>query len=175
MWNIVWKWKFPNHSKVGVDTSASTLVEIDWGLHWDNVVLIPTDANDQDMVLSEMYGFESQVWEIINQIVTDGIQDYLTHKAETETLDSTESENLGYKARNLVAETSKLAREMLLQANAIEDTIEYIENTVEIDDEEVWEDFIFKAMKAVLEPYRLRIFELLVRNENRLKKKRGIK
>lgn len=171
MADILGLWKFPNHGKNNATKGGwKDTLEINRGDFWEWVTLFPTDGIGAEIAILQAGEFEWKIGVIINDIVSGWIQDYISHKAETSTL---EDEWIDYEVRKLMHETAKLTNEMLLKAYAIEDSFEYMENNIDLSDEDLWEDFIFKMIGSILESYRNDVFALLVKNEEKLKNKKS--
>lgn len=173
MAEILGLWKFPEHGKTNDDTWAEhVILAIDEGKFWEGVTLLPLETKEAEIAILQAGAFEGKIGVIINDIISGWIQDYLSHQAETAT---PEDEGIDYEVRNLMKETAKLTDEMLLKAHAIEDSFEYMENNVDLSDEDLGEDFIFKMIENILGSYRSDVFALLVKNEKKLKNKKTTK
>lgn len=157
MWNIIWKWRFPDK----VIRNDKKIVSTDFS---ENVVCIPTQLNMENTAKNELMDFKDAIIRVIDAIIDEWIDDYLTFKWEK--IES--EEEVDIEKRNLLKETTEIWDEMLIKALAIEDTVDFIWS-----DYQVWIDFkpeyILWAIEWLLNTYRNRVFEKLIRNEKKLK------
>lgn len=149
------RWKFRDEA---VDNPYAEV--LDQCQYWDNVVCLPTQLNMEQSTIREIEEQEARVIEIIDRIIELGIEDYTNYLAE---------KWKNHWERNLTEETTRIWDEMFTKAQTVEETLDFVkDNDWDVEIEE-W--YLFWAIEAILEDYRIRVFEKLVRNENRFKTK----
>ena len=157
MWKLIWVGRFPEK----VIINDSELLHSDFP---ENVVAIPTQLNMEDAAEKELMDFQEAIIRVIDAIIDEWIDDYLKIKGEK--LES--DEEIDIEKRNLLHETTAIWDEMFIKAQWIEDAIDFVWN-----DEQVWIDFkpeyILWAIEWLLNTYRNRVFEKLIRNEKRFR------
>lgn len=157
MWKIIWVGRFPEK----VIVNDKEIVKSDLP---ENVVAIPTQLNMEDAAEKELMDFQEAIIRVIDAIIDEWIDDYLKIKGTK--LES--EEEIDIEKRNLLHETTAIWDEMFIKAQWIEDAIDFVWN-----DEQVWIDFkpeyILWAIEWLLNTYRNRVFEKLVRNEKRFR------
>lgn len=169
MAEILGSGRFPDHGKTNDDTNvAERIVAIDQWEHGENVRVIPVSNIEGEIVLAEIDNFTNRVRVIIENIVHDAIQTYLNYRAETPLPPSLAIMN---DTRNLVAETLSTQRDMMIRAEAMQDAFLYIGDTVDIDDYELGDNYVFDMVYDVLASYQEYIYSLLIQNEELAKKR----
>lgn len=157
MWKIIWIGRFPER----VILNDPEILQSDLP---ENVVAIPTQLNMEDAAEKEMMDFQEAIIQVIDAIIDEWIDDYLKIKGEK----LASEEEIDIEKRNLLKETTNIWDEMFLKAQWIEDAIDFVWN-----DEQVWIDFkpeyILWAIEWLLNTYRKRVLEKLIRNEKRFK------
>lgn len=149
------RWKFRDEA---VDNPYAEV--LDQCQYWDNVLCLPTQLNMEQSTIREIEEQEARVIEIIDRIIELGIEDYTNYLAE---------KWKNHWERNLTEETTRIWDEMFTKAQTVEETLDFVkDNDWDVEIEE-W--YLFWAIEAILEDYRIRVFEKLVRNENRFKTK----
>lgn len=168
MWNVLWEWVFPDHGKTNDDTWIEhVILAIDEGQFWKWVTLLPLETKEADIVIMQNDVFQQKVHQIVENILHDAIQTYLSHKAET----AQNVKDCVSSVRNLVQETLGVQRDMMLKADAIEDTFLYMGDTVDVDDFDLDEAYKLEMIETLLSPYREYIISLLMMNEDKMRQR----
>lgn len=161
MAEIIWKWKFRDHGKTNPeDWVLDTILAIDQWEFWDHVKVLPLEWED---VVREMNVFEEKIKLIIENIVNEAIQSYLSYKEENATINGVW---IDYETRNLMEETRHIVRDMQIKAFWIQDALDYLGDDVNLDE---W--YEFEMMGEILSSYREVIFSVLVANEDRIRQR----
>ncbi|MDD2907295.1 MAG: hypothetical protein PHH98_01510 [Candidatus Gracilibacteria bacterium] len=157
MGNIIGKGRFPDK----VIRNDKKIVSTDFS---ENVVCIPTQLNMENTAKNELMDFKDAIIRVIDAIIDEGIDDYLTFKGEK--IES--EEEVDIEKRNLLKETTEIWDEMLIKALAIEDTVDFIGSDYQVGID-FKPEYILGAIEGLLNTYRNRVFEKLIRNEKKLK------
>ncbi len=153
MGDIIWVGRFKDKRVVNPNVEI-----LDQSQYWKNVVCLPTQLNLEQTAIKEIQEQEEKVIAAIDYIIDLWIKDYTNYSKE---------KWINHSERNLLEETTKIWEEMLLKAETIEETIDFIiENDLDMEVED-W--YVLDAIENILIDYRDRVFEKLVRNEKRFK------
>ncbi|MDD2870637.1 MAG: hypothetical protein PHS49_01495 [Candidatus Gracilibacteria bacterium] len=144
MGDIIGLGRFPAHDK----KTHENLMHIDLP---ENVKQIPTLFNTLDTLDKEIDEFQNNINLIILSIIENGVLDYL---------DTTHQSNTQKNKRKLNKDTELVFDTMREKADIIDDTIDYIENTL---DEFLTGDFVLRSIGDILSVYRDEVFELLMK------------
>ncbi len=151
MGTVIWIWKFPNSGKrIDAKRANQVIVDIDQGLYWENVVLLPPKWDDNTIFQEEWLDFRDKIMAVVETIISLGVQDYISIKRRS------------VSDRQLFMEVESMHGQMFEEALVIRETLQYVEDSY-------WETFdeIFQleALSEILHRYRRKVIAVLVRNE----------
>ena len=161
MWEL-FLWKFPDIKPVKTTIIDDVVWDIINWKFWNNVVLMSNIKIINNSVLWIITEIEGQLIFIISKIIEEWISKYLKYKSQ-ESSKKYLSEN--YKAL-LAKEVRRFYKEMQIKFYWIYATVNYLENQVDLQEEE----FLNMAYD-LLSPYVEVIFSHLLSNEDKINKK----
>lgn len=143
MSKVIEFWDFVEYRQNKTDHGNTTEIP-------NNVSQIPTNLNLTDSIEKEVDEFHNQINIIIEAIIQNWIIDYLDVSNQPNNHDNLSKYN---------KDTDLIFTEMKKKANTIDDTIDYMENT--LDDFFAWE-FVLRTIADLLSIYRDEVCDVLL-------------